>query len=81
MDISLPQFIAELGDQVFAERVGVPIRTAQSWRRRERLPRPELARQIVDLAAGRVTFDGIYGEPANDDAPPAEGDGAGGEGA
>lgn len=43
------------------QMVGVPLRTVQSWRRRERMPRPEQAREIVKLAGGRVTFEGIYG--------------------
>lgn len=77
MSLSLPQLIAQFGDAEFADLLGAPIRTVQSWRRRERLPRPEQAREIVRLAGGRITFDGIYGEPANDDAAPAQGEGTG----
>ena len=69
MGMSLPDFITEFGDAEFAEALGAPVRTVQSWRRRERLPRPEQAREIVRLGAGRIDFDGIYGESANDDAP------------
>ncbi len=65
MTMPLPDLIAEVGDAEFAQLLGAPIRTVQSWRRRERLPRPEQAREIVRLFGGRITFDGIYG-PAND---------------
>ena len=64
MTMQLPDLIAEIGDAEFGRLVGAPVRTVQSWRRRERLPRPEQARQIVRLAAGRISFEGIYGNPA-----------------
>lgn len=76
MSLLLPQLIAEIGDTEFAEMLGAPVRTVQSWRRRERLPRPEQAREIVRIANGRINFDGIYGSPANDETAPAEGEGA-----
>lgn len=77
MILLLPQLIAEIGDAEFAALHSIPVRTVQSWRRRERLPRPEQARAIVRLANGRISFDGIYGVPANDDTAPAQGEGAG----
>jgi len=57
----LPELIAEVGDAEFARLVSAPVRTVQSWRRRERLPRPEQARKIVRQWAGQITLDGIYG--------------------
>lgn len=73
MSTHLPDFIAETGDDACVELFGVPLRTIQSWRRRERLPRPEQAREIVRLTSGRVTFDGIYGlHPEAADQPARE---------
>lgn len=70
MGLSLTEFIDEIGDAEFAQAMGAAVRTVQSWRRRERLPRPEQAREIVRLGAGRIGFDGIYGQPNADDIAP-----------
>ena len=72
MSTPLPEYIAEMGDEAFMQMVGVPLRTVQSWRRRERRPRPEQAREIVKLAGGRVTFEGIYGPVPGAGAQEAE---------
>lgn len=61
MTVTLPELIGSIGDAPFAEETGVPMRTVQSWRRRERLPRPEQAREIIKLYPDRITFEGIYG--------------------
>lgn len=63
MKITLAEFISELGDAEFSRRLKTPIRTVQSWRRRERLPRPAQAQEIIELAAGRLDFESIYGQP------------------
>lgn len=62
MNLSLPDFIAEIGDERAAELFDVTVRTAQSWRRRERYPRPIQARLIVARSDGRVDYAGIFGE-------------------
>lgn len=54
------QYIAEHGDAECAERWGVKARTVASWRRRERLPRPEQARVIVAETRGQVSMEDIY---------------------
>jgi hypothetical protein len=64
MKISLPEFIAELGDDEISSRMRTPVRTVQSWRRRERRPRPAQAEELIRISEGRLNFDSIYG-PAN----------------
>lgn len=68
--MTLPDFIAEVGDQKAAELFRAPVRTVQSWRRGERRPRPDMARVIVSKTGGVVSFAGIY------DGPPQDEDGA-----
>lgn len=63
------RWLAENGDEIAAERLGVPRRTVKSWRLGDRIPRPAQARQIMERA--EVTMDDIYGQPAND-APQQE---------
>lgn len=60
MSRSLPEFIESVGDEAAAELFGAKVRTVQSWRRRERYPRPEQARQIVEATGGAVDFAGIF---------------------
>lgn len=62
MSLSLPDFIARLGDEKAAELFGVKLRTVQSWRRRERMPRAEQARRIICAADGEVSYAGIFGD-------------------
>lgn len=62
--MNLPEYIQAVGDAAAAEKFGVKPRTAASWRRRERFPRPEQAEMIVRTSP--VTYAGIYG---NEDAP------------
>lgn len=69
---TLPEFIAELGDSKAARLFGVTERAVQSWRRRERLPRPAMAARIIEAAAGRVSMAGIYNLPDAAPAAPAE---------
>ncbi len=38
------------------------LRAVQSWRRRERYPRADQARRIVEVTEGRVDFSGIFAE-------------------
>lgn len=69
MKMTLPEFIIEQGDAEFAQLVDARLRTVQSWRRRERMPRPVQARKIIQIAAGRLDLDSIYGcedAPATD---------------
>lgn len=61
MDIlTLPQFIESVGDEAAARLFEAELRTVQSWRRRERLPRPEKAQRMVALSDGRLTMESIY---------------------
>jgi hypothetical protein len=62
MKTTLPQFIAEMGDAEISRRLnGTPIRTIQSWRRRERRPRLAQAQELINLSDGRLDFQAIYG--------------------
>jgi hypothetical protein len=60
---TLSEFIASLGDAVFADRYGTKERTAASWRRGERFPRPEQARTLIENSLGELTMDMIYRAP------------------
>lgn len=60
--MSLPDYILKVGDEAAAASFGVKVRTVQSWRRRDRYPRVEQAREIVRLTRGEVDFSGIFGD-------------------
>ena len=62
MAISLPEFIESVGDECAAQLFRAKLRTVQSWRRRERYPRADQARRIVEVTEGRVDFSGIFAE-------------------
>ena|SRR6185312_13038514 len=64
MTKTLPELIAELGDEAAAALFRTKLRTVQSWRRRERYPRPGKAKELVDLSDGRLSFAGIFGPEA-----------------
>ena len=55
----LPEYIEKVGAAKFAKLIGVKKRTAESWKRMERRPRPEQAQRIVEKTP--VTMEGIYG--------------------
>ena len=58
--MTLIEYIRREGDSACAVLFGVKLRTIGSWRRRERIPRPSQARQIVEATAGVVTMGEIY---------------------
>ena len=68
MHKTLPDFITEIGDAEAARLFRAPMRTIQSWRRRERTPRPSQATMIIEASGGRVTYEGIYAQPADTSA-------------
>ena len=55
----LPEYIKQVGAAKFAKTFKVKKRTAESWARMERRPRPEKAQEIVERTP--VTMEGIYG--------------------
>lgn len=61
--MSLPEYIEFIGDAKASVAFGVPARTVQSWRRRERVPRPAKAAEIVSIAGGALTMESIYRQP------------------
>lgn len=58
--MELKKYIEKHGDDKCAEIFNVKPRTAASWRRGERFPRPEQANFIVKATNGEVTLNGIY---------------------
>lgn len=61
MSKSLPEFIADVGAEEAARLFNVKQRTAESWKRRERYPRPAKAPEIIEASGGIVDYEGIYG--------------------
>lgn len=57
---TLPDYIAEIGDQAAAVKFCVSRRTIASWRRRERFPRRSKAAHIIAAAGGELSFESIY---------------------
>jgi len=60
--MDLISYLTQKGDAEAAKLFGVSKRTIQSWRLKERRPRPEQAQVIVKKSP--VTFEGIYGKSA-----------------
>lgn len=56
--MTLPQYIREVGPEVFAKRFGITVRAALAYMYGQRSPRPELARKIV--AKTPVDWEGVY---------------------
>lgn len=59
--MELSKYIEQVGDDVAAKLFKVKPRTAASWRRKERHPRPSQANTIVRATKGEVSFADIYG--------------------
>lgn len=57
--MNLVEFLTTIGDAEAARLFGVKVRTVQSWRLRDRIPRPQQAAIIVSKSP--VTYEGIYG--------------------
>lgn len=58
--MKLSDYIKKVGDKKAAEKFGVQERTAASWRRGERIPKPRKAQEIVELLDGLVSLEGCY---------------------
>lgn len=58
--MTLADYITHVGDEAAAAEFGVEVRTAASWRRGERSPRPRKAAEIIRVSGGRFAFDDIY---------------------
>ena len=56
--MDLPAYIEQIGDRAAAKLFDTELRTVQSWRRRERTPRKNKAKLIVEISP--VTYEGIY---------------------
>lgn len=64
--MTLVDFITERGDEAAASLFKVTVRTAASWRRKERRPKPAKAREIERTTGGLVSMQEVYTHP---DAP------------
>lgn len=62
--MDLRTYLKAAGDETVAARIGVKPRTVASWRRGERMPRPDQARRLVDLSDGALTWSDVYAPPA-----------------
>jgi hypothetical protein len=58
--MNLPDYIKKIGTAEFSRKFGVSVSAAAMYRRRERMPRPDIAQKIV--AQSPVTWDAIYGK-------------------
>lgn len=61
--MDLPTYIEAHGDTESARLFGVKERTVASWRRGERWPHPNKAREIETATKGRVSFSEIFSTP------------------
>lgn len=58
--MTLDSFILQIGDRASASLFHVSERTVASWRRGERFPRSEKAKQIAEITSGKVSFADCY---------------------
>lgn len=58
--MKLSEYIEMVGDSVAADMFGVTERAAMSWRRLERSPRPEKAREIAKVTKNKVSFSDCF---------------------
>lgn len=61
MDLST--YIEQIGDERAAKLFDVSVRTAASWRRRERKPRPKQVPKIIKATKGELSYESIYATP------------------
>lgn len=64
--VSLKRYIEAVGDTVAAELFNVEQRTVSAWRRGERLPRTNKAKEIIKATKGRLKMDDIYNDPGRE---------------
>lgn len=60
---TLSKLIERVGDKAFGESIGKTERTAQAYRLGDRTPPADVARTILQVYKGRITYAGIYGKP------------------
>ncbi len=58
--MNLSEYISLIGDKAASELFGIEQRTAASYRLGQRQPRPEVARTIVAVTNGKVTWPEVY---------------------
>lgn len=58
--MDLTTYIEKIGDPAAAKLFSVSERTAASWRRRERRPRPQKVPEIIEKSGHQITYESIY---------------------
>lgn len=58
--MTLKTYIDFVGNEIAAKLFNVKIRTIVSWKRGDRSPRLEKAKEIIKATKGKVTMEGIY---------------------
>lgn len=58
--MNITEYIKSVGVPVIAKQIGVTERAVQSWKLRQRKPRPEDAMKLVELSGGMISFSSIY---------------------
>lgn len=61
--MTLSDYISDVGDDAAAAEFKVTARTAASWRRGERFPRMEKAKEIEAISKGVVSFSECFDRP------------------
>lgn len=59
--ITLQDFINHKGGRILAAELGVDENTIYMWKAKKQAPRPHTAKKLIDMTAGLLTWDGIYG--------------------
>jgi len=60
---TLSKLIQRVGDKSFGESIGKTQRTAQAYRLGTRTPPADVAKVILQVYKGRISYAGIYGKP------------------
>lgn len=61
--MNLPSFIEQVGDEKAAKLFRVKIRTAKSWRLKERRPKDKHAEKVIKGSNGMLDYESIYSYP------------------
>ena len=60
-NITLSEYIQQVGHKKVAKMVGASASTVQAWRYHNRVPRVIQAKKLIDSSHGFLTWESIYG--------------------
>jgi len=60
--MTLPEYIASIGDSRLAKDIGVTSGAVRNWRTCASVPYPKRAEKLIKHARGLLTIDSIYGD-------------------